>query len=89
MFDIVSFGVSVLSTEILTIQEQRDQWEWELSKGMIDVADILMQKDPDKFPDRETAQDYLFDRTDEAVEEPQEQETEASTLLQALATPTV
>ena len=56
---------------------------------MIDVADILMQKDPDKFPDRETAQDYLFDRTDEAVEEPQEQETEASTLLQALATPTV
>ena len=55
------------STEILTIQEQRDQWEWELSKGMIDVADILMQKDPDKFPDRETAQDYLVDRTDEAV----------------------
>ena len=71
------------STEILDQDEQLARWEWELSKGIIDIADILMQKDPDKFPDRETAQDYLFDRKEE--EDPT---AETSPLLEALTTPT-
>ena len=77
------------STDVMSVQEQRDQWEWELSKGIIDVADILMQKDPDRFPDRETAEDYLFERNgglvDGELDEDDEQET--SPLLKALTSP--
>ena len=76
----VDFGETA---DILTAQEQREQWEWELSKGIIDLADILMQKDADRFPDRESAEDYLFDRQ-EISEQP---EQEASPLLDALTRP--
>ncbi len=50
------------STEILSDQEQREKWDWELSHGLIDNADILMQKDPDKYPERQDALDYLAER---------------------------
>ena len=50
------------SMEVLSDTEQRDKWDWELDKGLIDEADILMQKDPDRFIDRETAQEYLQER---------------------------
>ena len=75
----VDFGES---TDILSPQEQRDKWEWELSKGLIDEADILMQMNPDGFPDRDAAMDYLFER--KAVEE---QVVEQSPLLDALTKP--
>ena len=71
------------STEVLSEQEQREKWEWELDKGMIDVADILMQKDPDKYPERQDALDYLAERS--GVDEDEEAET--SPLLAALTTP--
>ena len=57
-----------------------------MSKGLIDSADILMQKDPDRFPDRETAQDYLFERSEQDMAEPDE-ETPQDSLLQALTRP--
>ena len=71
------------STEILDPQEQIDRWEWELSKGIIDVADILMQKNPDMT--REEALEFLEERKKVETEggrSPQD------TLLEALATPT-
>ena len=71
------------SMEVLSDQEQRDKWEWELSKGLIDEADILMQKDPDRFIDRETALEYLQER---GVAKPQEEAPEGS-LLQELIKP--
>ncbi len=74
------------STEILSDQEQRERWEWELSHGLIDVIDILMQKDPDKFPERKDAEAYLEERKqsqDDPVNEEQNQ------LLQALTSPVV
>ena len=71
------------STEILSDQEQREKWDWELSHGLIDPADILMQKDPDKYPERQAALDYLADRS--TVEEVTEEGT--SPLLAALTTP--
>ena len=71
------------STEILSEDEQRVKWDWELDKGMIDVADILMQKDPDKYPERQDALDYLAERS--GVEE--ETQGAASPLLAALTTP--
>ena len=76
----VDFGETA---DILSAQEQRDQWEWELSKGMIDVADILMQKDSDRFPERKDALEYLEERK-QVEEAPQE---EQSPLLAALTKP--
>ena len=76
--ELVDYGESV---EVLSPQEQRDQWEWELSKGIIDTADILMQMNPDGYPERKDALKYLEERT-------QTEETpEASPLLAALTTP--
>ena len=71
------------STEILSEEEQRLKWDWELEKGLIDTADILMQKDPDKYPERQDALDYLAERS--GVEE--EASETASPLLAALTTP--
>ena len=70
------------STEILSDQEQRDKWDWQLANGLIDKADILMQTDPDKFPERQDALDYLAERG--GIEEAA---TETSPLLEALTTP--
>ena len=71
------------STEILSDQEQREKWDWELSHGLIDEADILMQQDPDQYPERQDALDYLAERS--GVEEEAEEVT--SPLLAALTTP--
>ena len=76
--ELVDYGESV---DILSPQEQRDQWEWELSKGIIDTADILMQMNPDGYPTREDALEYLEERT-QATEAPT-----ASPLLEALTAP--
>ena len=69
------------SIEVLNDQEQRDKWEWELSKGLIDLADVLIQQNPDL--DRAEAEAYLEERkkVEEVKEGPE------STLLQALAKP--
>ena len=70
--------------EILSAEERRAKWDWELSHGIIDVADILIQKDPDRFPDRETAQAYL----DERLAETKVEETSPNgSLLEALTKP--
>ena len=70
------------STEILSDEEQRAKWDWELSNGLIDKADILMQQDVDKYPERQDALDYLAERS--GVEEAKEG---TSPLLAALTTP--
>ena len=70
------------STEILSADEQRAKWDWELANGLIDKADILMQTDPDKYPERQDALDYLAERS--GIEET---ETPTSPLLEALTTP--
>ena len=71
------------SVEVLTPDEQIAKWEWELGKGLIDLADILMQKDPDKYPTREDAKEYL----DARQSDPQTEEIEEGSLAQALLTP--
>ena len=70
--------------EILSEEERRAKWDWELSHGIIDVADILTQKDPDRFPDRETAQAYLDERV---AETKVEETTPNGSLLEALIKP--
>lgn len=75
------------TTEILSDKEQREKWDWELSNGLIDQADILMQKDPDRFPDRETAEDYLFERSAADLADDDEEVEEENTLLSQLTRP--
>tara|TARA_Y100001938_G_C8077714_1_gene427171 strand:- start:245 stop:1573 length:1329 start_codon:yes stop_codon:yes gene_type:complete len=77
--DKVDFGESV---EVLSYKEQIEKWTWELSNGLIDEADILMQQDPDRYPDRETAKEYLAERKE--VEEIDQKE---NSLLEALTKP--
>ena len=72
------------SIDILSDQEQRDKWEWELSKGIIDLADILMQKNPDLT--REEAEEILAEKKT-TFGEPEVVETPENTLLAALAKP--
>jgi len=72
------------SVEILSDKEQRERWDWDLANGLIDRATILMHRDPDRFPDKETAEDYLFELSG-AEEEMEEAPT--SPLLEALTTP--
>tara|TARA_R110002020_G_scaffold52398_3_gene147264 strand:+ start:1156 stop:1773 length:618 start_codon:yes stop_codon:yes gene_type:complete len=72
------------SVEVLSDEEQREKWDWELSHGLIDLADIMMQKNPDLT--RDEAEDYLFDRKPVEMEAGEE-ETPANTLLEALAKP--
>ena len=76
--ELVDYGESV---DILSPQEQRDKWEWELSKGIIDLADILMKMNPDGYPERKDALEYLEERT-QVAEVPA-----ASPLLEALTAP--
>ena len=77
------------TTEVLSEKEQRERWTWELSTGLIDRADILMQQDPDRFPDRDSAEDYLFERSgaDIAEEDEKPEQTPQNTLLEQLTKP--
>ena len=70
--------------EVLSDDEQRAKWDWELSKGLIDEADILIQQDPDRFEDRQAAQEYLAERG--KITTPEE-ETPNGSLLQQLTKP--
>ena len=67
------------ATEILSNQEQREKWDWELSKGIIDEADIMTQINPDLT--REEALEHLAERKVAPVVE------EGGGLLQALSKP--
>ena len=73
------------SIDVLSDKEQREKWDWELSHGLIDLADIMMQKNPDLT--REEAEDYLFDRQQVEMVDADEEETPESTLLSALQKP--
>ena len=73
------------SVEILNDQEQRDKWDWELDKGLIDLADVMMHKNPDLT--REEAEEILAEKKTTFGEEPKEAEAPQSALLSALAKP--
>ena len=71
------------SEEILSDEEKRAKLEWMLSHQLMDKADVLIELDPDTFPDRDTAKAYLDERFQEEVEE----ESTQGSLLSALTTP--
>ena len=72
----------------MSYKEQIEKWDWELANKLIDSADILMQQDPDRYPDRETAQEYLAERSGVVeAEETEETESPEGSLLAALTKP--
>ena len=71
------------TADILSPQEQIEKWEWMLSKGLIDEADILMQMNPDGFEDRDAAFDFIFERKQKEEQMPEGQ----SPLVEALTKP--
>tara|TARA_Y100000401_G_scaffold10522_1_gene7190 strand:- start:2185 stop:3492 length:1308 start_codon:yes stop_codon:yes gene_type:complete len=46
-------------------ENERDEWDWKFKNGLADRFDWLMHYDPDKFPDRQSAIDYLNERKQE------------------------
>ena len=71
------------SVEVLNDEEQRAKWDWELSKGLIDLADILMAKNPDLT--REEAEEILAEKKAPVIEG--EEEATVNPLLSALTKP--
>ncbi len=71
------------SVDVLSDEEQRAKWDWELSKGLIDLADIMMQKNPDLT--REEAEEILAEKKSPTTTE--EETPSANPLLDALTKP--
>ena len=69
------------SIEVLSDKEQREKWDWELSHGLIDKADILMQQNPDLT--RDEAEDHLFDRQEQEMVDDGEEENPLLSILNA------
>jgi len=72
------------SVDILSDEEQRAKWDWELSHGLIDLADVLMQQNPDL--NREEAEEILADKKT-TFGEPDETDEEKNPLLSILNSP--
>jgi len=45
--------------------KEREEWDWKFKHGLADRYDYLMAHDPDKFPDRQTAIDFLDEKKQE------------------------
>ena len=63
-------------------ENERVSWDWKFKHGIADLADYLMEKNPDQFLSREDAQAYLDERTAQ-TKEPQQ----TNGLLSALNKP--
>ena len=68
-------------------KHEMDKWDWKFAHGLADQADYLMYKDPDRFPDREDALDYLFERSKPDLDDEEPEENTGNGLLRALQTP--
>lgn len=44
---------------------ERDEWDWKFKHGIADRFDYLIAQDPDKFPDRQAAMDFLDEKKQE------------------------
>ena len=43
-------------------EREREEWDWKFQHGLADKYDYMMAQDPDKFPDRQSAIDYLDEK---------------------------
>jgi hypothetical protein len=56
------FSVDFAEMDFPDIEREREEWDWKFNHGLADKLDYLMEKDPDKFPDRESAEAYMTER---------------------------
>ena len=63
----LSDGLSVDFAEINfpDLDKEREEWDWKFKHGLADKVDYLMHYDPDKFPDRESAIEFLEEKKQE------------------------
>lgn len=52
--------------EFPDFDKEMAEWDWKFKHGIADKYDYMMSKDPDKFPDRESAVAYLDERKQES-----------------------
>ena len=60
-------GISLDYTEVKfpDFEREREEWDWKFSHGLADKYDYMMAHDPDKFPDRQAAIDFLDEKKQE------------------------
>ena len=58
-------SVDFAEIEFPDYDKEREEWDWKFKHGLADKYDYLMAQDPDKFPDRQAAIDYLDERKQE------------------------
>ena len=56
------FSVDFAEMDFPDIEREREEWDWKFNHGIADLADYLMETDPDRFPDRPSAEEYLAER---------------------------
>ena len=54
--------VDYAEVEFPDYDREREEWDWKFKHGLADRYDYLIANDPDKFPDRQAAIDFLEDR---------------------------
>ena len=55
-------SIDYAEIEFPDFEREREEWDWKFKHGLADKYDYLMANDPDKFPDRESAIEYLDDK---------------------------
>ena len=55
-------SVDFAEIEFPDYDREREEWDWKFKHGIADKYDYMMSQDPDKFPDRQAAIDYLDER---------------------------
>ena len=56
------FRIDYTEVDFPDPERDREDWEWKFKHGLADKIDWLMQNDPDGFPTREDAEEYLAER---------------------------
>lgn len=57
-----NFSVDFAEMDFPDIEREREEWDWKFNHGIADISDYLMENDPDRFPDRQSAEEYLAER---------------------------
>ena len=56
------FSVDFAEMEFPDIEREREEWDWKFAHGIADISDYLMENDPDRFPDRQSAEEHIAER---------------------------
>ena len=60
-----TINVDYTEVQFPDYDREREEWDWKFKHGIADRYDYLMSQDPDKFPDRQAAIDFLEEKKQE------------------------